>query len=125
MLLSLNNMDIKEIARLFSEGHFDLAAPFLTETVTWHIYEEKQALTGKKAVLDFAAQIAEYFRSVTTAFETSGCIAEGNTVAVYGKATFSRNGNTINSVNSCDVYEFDAAGNIVNIHSYCNSSRPA
>lgn len=118
-------MHQKEIARLFSGGQFDKTAEFLAETVTWHIYEEKQALTGKKAVLDFAAQIAEYFRSVTTAFETSGCITEGNTVAVYGKATFSRNGNTINSVNSCDVYEFDTAGNIVNIHSYCNSSRPA
>lgn len=118
-------MQQKEIARLFSEGQFDKTAEFLAETVTWHIYEEKQLLQGKKAVLDFAAQIAEYFQSVTTAFETSGCIAEGNTVAVYGKATFFRNGNTINSVNSCDVYEFDAAGNIVNIHSYCNSNRPA
>lgn len=118
-------MQQKEIALLFSEGQFDKTAEFLTETVTWYIYEEKQALTGKKAVLDFAAQIAEYFRSVTTAFETSGCIAEGNTVAVYGKARFLRNKKLINSVNSCDVYEFDAAGNIVNIHSYCNSSRPA
>jgi hypothetical protein len=118
-------MNTREIARLFSEGQFDKTTRFLAETVTWHIYEEKQVLTGKKAVLEFAGQIAEYFQSVTTAFETSGCIAEGNTVAIYGKARFLRNKKLINSVNSCDIYEFDSAGNIMNIHSYCNSNRPA
>lgn len=118
-------MQQKEIARLFSEGHFDKAAQFLSDTVTWHIYEEKQVLTGKNAVLEFAGQIAQYFRSVTTAFETSGCIAEANTVAVYGKARFLRDQKLINSVNSCDIYEFDSSGNILQIHSYCNSSRPS
>lgn len=118
-------MQQKEIARLFSEGHFDQVSQFLADTVTWHIYEEKQVLTGKKAVLEFARQIAQYFKSVTTDFETCGCIAEGNTVAVYGKARFSRNEKIINSVNSCDIYEFAPAGSILNIHSYCNSNRPA
>lgn len=118
-------MQQKEIALLFSEGQFDKTAQFLAETVTWHIYEEKQVLQGKEAVLDFAAQIAAYFRSVTTAFETSGCIADANTVAVYGKARFLRNKKLINSVNSCDIYEFDPTGKVLHIHSYCNSNRPA
>lgn len=118
-------MNTKQIALLFSEGQFDKITLFLADTATWYIYEEKQVLQGKEAILGFVSQIAQYFKSVTTAFETSGCISEKNTVAVYGKATFFRDEKVINTVNSCDVYEFDSTGNILSIHSYCNSNRPA
>ncbi|WP_143822171.1 nuclear transport factor 2-like protein [Mucilaginibacter pedocola] len=113
------------VAELFSGGKFSEVEHRLAENVEWNIYEEKMRLQGKADVVKFCGSIAEYFRSVTTKFETFGIVADTARVAIYGKAEFIREGVTVNTVNSCDVYEFDDKGNILKIHSYCNSDRPA
>lgn len=51
------------IARLFSAGKFDLAAPYLAETVAFHIYEDDKHLIGKMQVLEFCSGIADEIHS--------------------------------------------------------------
>ena len=111
----------KEVAQLFSGGKFDEVADYISETVEWNIYEEKMSITGKSEVLKFCSSVAEYFKSVTTKFEMFGIVADGDRVAIYGKAEFIRESKTVNIVHSCDVYEFDSNGKIQKIYSYCNS----
>jgi hypothetical protein len=112
------------VAQLFSGGRFDEAKDRVAEQVEWQIYEEKMQLRGKAEVMDFCRSVAEYFKSITTNFEAYGLVADDTKVAIYGKAEFIRGGQTINTVHSCDIYEFDVDGNISRIYSYCNS-RPA
>lgn len=45
-------------------------------------------------------------------------------IRIYGTAEFIRDGKTVNTVNSCDMYEFDADEKVIEVHSYCNSKRP-
>lgn len=117
-------MTQKQIARYFSIGQFNTVSDYLAGNIVWHIYEEKLYLQGKDAVVKFSSNIAQYFQSVTTQFETTAIIEEENKVAVYGQAVFSRGGKMVNTVNSCDIYSFDETGKIAIIHSYCNSNRP-
>lgn len=114
---------ILQIARLFSAGKFDLAAPHLSETVAFHIYEDDTHLTNKTQVLEFCSGIADYFASVQTNFQESGHLVSGDKVVIYGFGEFRRDGELINLVNSCDVYEFNAQGMVDQIHSYCNSKK--
>ena len=86
-------VNLLETARLFSGGKFDEAANRLSDEVEFNIYEDKKHLTGKIAVLEFCKGISEYFATIET------------------------------NLNSCDVYEFNASGLIVKIHSYCNSKQ--
>lgn len=117
-------MKKREIAESLSNGNFEKVADDLAENVEWNMYEESDFIKGKGAFIEFAEKIAGYFRSVETKFETTGTIEDENRVAVYGKAEFIRDGKTVNSVNSCDVYEFDGDGKVAKVHSYCNSERP-
>ena len=110
-----------EVVQLFSGGKFDEVEDHLSENVEWHIYEEKMTINGKSDVLKFCRSVAEYFRSITTKFETFGLVADADKVAIYGRAEFIRDAKTVNVVHSCDVYEFDAHGKILKIYSYCNS----
>lgn len=113
--------NILAIARLFSGGKFEEVADRLSEDVEFHIYEDHRHLIGKTDVLEFCKGIAAYFASIETDFRESGSlVAEGKAV-IYGYAEFKRDGELLNAVNSCDVYEFDADGKISRIHSYCNS----
>ena len=115
----------QELAILFSGGDFEEVTSLLAEDIVWNIYEDYETITGKEAALAFCRQIADYFASVTTRFELYGTLEEANKVAVYGKATFIREGKTVNIVHSCDLYEFSQDGLIAQVHSYCNSNRPA
>ncbi|WP_256007464.1 nuclear transport factor 2 family protein [Pedobacter deserti] len=114
-----------EVARLFSSGAFDQVAGRLAENVEFHIYEDDKHLLGKDDVMEFCHQIAAYFSSVDTDFREHGFLEAGNKVVVYGYATFKRDGRLVNSVNSCDVYEFNSDGFAEKIHSYCNSKPEA
>lgn len=117
-------MTRKEIAGLLSNGNYEKVADEIAEDVEWNMYEESDFIKGKAAFIEFAEKVGAYFCSVTTKFETSGIIEDENSIAIYGKAEFIRDGKTVNSVNSCDVYQFDTDGKVSKIHSYCNSKRP-
>jgi len=112
-----------EIARLFSLGKFDQVANYLSENITFHVYEEDMHLTGKQDVLKFCNEIATYFASVETNFTESGYLVSDNEVAIYGSAEFKRNGEVVSQVNSCDIYRFDTSEMITEIRSFCNSKR--
>jgi len=112
-----------QIARWFSSGKFDLAAPHLSENVVFHIYEDDRHLTGKAQVLEFCRGIADYFASVETNFQENGYLVSADKVVIYGFGEFRREGELISLVNSCDVYEFNAQGVVDQIHSYCNSNK--
>jgi len=116
-------VNLLETARLFSGGKFDEAANRLSDEVEFNIYEDKKHLTGKIAVLEFCKGISEYFATIETNFKENGHLASADKVVFYGYGEFKRNGELVNAVHSCDVYEFDARGLIVKIHSYCNSKQ--
>ncbi len=120
----MSNKTAREIATLFSSGKFSEIESFLTEDVEWNIYEEKEIISGKKSVLAFMRKVGEYFKTITTKFETFGILEDGNKIAIYGRAEFIRGSKTVNIVYSCDIYIFNEQGNIQKIHSYCNSNRP-
>ncbi|GGH20890.1 nuclear transport factor 2 family protein [Mucilaginibacter phyllosphaerae] len=110
-----------QVVQLFSGGKFDEVEDYLAENVEWIIYEENMTINGKTEVLKFCRSVAEYFKTLATKFETFGLVADGDKVAIYGRAEFIREEKTVNVVHSCDVYEFDADGKIFKIYSYCNS----
>ncbi len=112
-----------EVATMFSGGKFAEVEQFISDDILWNIYEQKMFIRGRSAVLKFCSSVAEYFSSVTTHFQAQGSISISDKVAIYGRAEFIRDQKIVNIVNSCDVYEFDAIGNIVTINSYCNSDR--
>lgn len=113
-----------EVAKLFSGGDFEKVESNLSENIEWNIYEDFQKLEGKKSVIEFSKNVAQYFQSVTTKFEVFGIIEEDDKIAIYGQAEFIREGKTVNKVNSCDLYEFDQNEKIIKVHSYCNSNKP-
>lgn len=119
----MNNKSPREIAQLFSEGKFSEVEGYLSADMVWNVYEEKKVISGRKAVIEFTTKVGEYFKSITTKFETFGVLEDGDKVAIYGRAEFIRGSKTVNIVYSCDVYKFDGRGFIQKIHSYCNSNR--
>jgi hypothetical protein len=119
----MHHKEPKEIAQLFSEGKFAEVENYLSGDIVWNIYEEKKVISGKTPVMEFTKKVGDYFRSITTKFETFGILQDGDKVAIYGRAEFIRGSKTINTVYSCDIYKFDGRGYIQKIHSYCNSNR--
>jgi hypothetical protein len=120
----MNGSTYKEIATLFSTGKFAEVESHLSDDIVWNIYEEKKVLSGKRSVSEFMKKTEDYFKSVTTKFETFGILEDGDKVAIYGIAEFIRGSKTVNTVYSCDVYIFNPFGKIKKIHSYCNSNKP-
>lgn len=118
------SLNPREIAELFSSGKFNEVENYLSEEIVWNIYEEKKVLSGKKPVIEFMKKTSDYFRSITTKFETFGILEDGDKVAIYGSAEFIRGSKTINTIYSCDIYIFSAFGQIKKVHSYCNSNKP-
>jgi len=117
-------MNAREIAEFFSSGRFEEVEKYLSEDIVWNIYEEKKVLTGKRSVTEFIKKTGEYFKSVTTKFETFGILEDNDKIAIYGRAEFIRGSKTVNTVYSCDIYIFNPFGQIKKVHSYCNSTRP-
>lgn len=93
-----------QIAEAFSHGHFELTYSFLSNQVQWHIIGNV-LLDGKEAVINNCQQVAGYFQSVTTNFETIHVIAANNKVAINGTAEFIREGKRVSFVEACDVYD--------------------
>ena len=120
----MNGLNAREIAEHFSSGKFTEIEKYLSDDIVWNIYEEKKVLTGKKPIIEFMKKTGEYFKSLTTKFETFGVLEDNEKVAIYGRAEFIRGSKTVNTVYSCDVYIFNPFGQIKKVHSYCNSSKP-
>ena len=108
----------KEIAALFSQGKFEHTYPYLSEDILWNVIGEK-AFKGKATVIANCEQTAAYFNSVQTIFSTEDIIVSDNKVIVRGTGEFIRNGERVNLIMACDVYEFNDKNELVTILSYC------
>ena len=117
-------MTKREIAESLSGADFEKVGDKLSENIEWNIYEESMFIKGRQAVIEFSDKVKEYFQTITTDFKTTGVIEDENKIVIYGQAEFIRDGEIINNVNSCDVYEFDADEKVSKVHSYCNSKKP-
>jgi ketosteroid isomerase-like protein len=111
-------MTIKSIARAFSNGEFETVFDYIAEDAVWEVVEENM-FHGKSAIIDNCKQVAAYFQTVTTHFETLNVIAEGNRVAVNGTAEFIKEGKRVSFVKASDLYEFNDQQHIQKITSYC------
>ncbi len=108
----------KEIAELFSNGKFDKTMDYLSDEIVWNIVGEN-IFDGKKAVMENCEQTAEYFTFVETDFKTNDILISENKVIIIGTAEFKRDGQRINFVSACDIYEFNEKDEIEKISSYC------
>ncbi|HMO60788.1 MAG TPA: nuclear transport factor 2 family protein [Ferruginibacter sp.] len=115
-------MDKTGIAKAFSNGDFETAYPYFSEGIVWEV-AGTETFTGKAAVIQQCEQVAQYFKSVETVFETCHTITEADTVAITGTAQFLRDGIEIAFVSACDVYFFNPSGFIEKIISYCISKK--
>ena len=111
-------MTDKEKARAFSNGEFETVLNFIAEDAVWTIMEEN-TFSGKKAIGQNCEQVASYFKTVTTKFETLNIIGEDKKVAVNGTAEFFKNGKSVSFISACDLYEFNEKNEIQTITSYC------
>lgn len=111
-------MKKKEIATAFSHGVFEKTFEHLADDVTWEVVGEKH-FSGKEAIVKQCKEVAQYFESVTTRFETLRVIEDDDSVVVTGTGEFLRDGARISFVQACDVYVFDKDRKLQSIASYC------
>src|SRR5690606_35289888 len=110
-------MTHSKAAVAFSNGEFKKIYPYLAESSEWIIVDESH-FKGKQSIVQNCKQVAAYFNSVETVFETINVIADENRVAVNGTAEFIRNQQRLSLVSACDVYEFNENNEIQAITSY-------
>ncbi|MEM1328696.1 MAG: hypothetical protein AAGI23_22260 [Bacteroidota bacterium] len=114
----MTNYSKKEIAVLFSDGHFELAFPHLSEDIIWEIIGD-HLLHGKSAVVTHCKKITEYFESVQTDFKTVDIIETERKIVIRGTGEFISDGKSVNLIAACDIYEFNSHSKLVKISSYC------
>jgi hypothetical protein len=112
----------KQNAIDFSNGEFTEVFPHLADSVVWNLFDQGK-IEGKESVIDECKRIAAYFETVDTDFQITFIIQENNKIAINGVGIFSRNGNLLSDVNSCDIYEFDENNLIISISSYCITTK--
>ena len=108
----------KEIAEAFSNGNFLITFPYLSDEIIWNVIGEK-VFEGKSEVVHNCKQTSEYFKSVQTNFTTEEIIETNSRVIIQGTGEFLRNGERVSFITACDVYEFNANGELAKISSYC------
>lgn len=113
----------REIASLFSAGKFSETYPYLSDDIKWTIAGERE-LTGKRVVIEYCNQVASYFSSITTRFQTNHIIEDENSIAIDGNAVFINKNQQETHVSSCDVYRFEN-GRLISINSYCITTNKA
>ncbi len=111
-----------EIAKAFSNGEFEKTYKFISDHAVWTIVEE-DIFTGKQAIIDNCELVGNYFKSITTNFNTLNIITDDLKVVINGTAEFLRDNKRISFVSACDVYEFNGNNQIQNITSYCIQSK--
>jgi len=113
----MNRTNLQNVTN-FSNGIFDVVFSYLHTNVVWNLFNQG-CITGKDNVVDECKRIATYFETVDTDFQTTHTIQENNKIVISGVGIFSRNGNLLSEVNSCDIYVFDENNQIISISSYC------
>lgn len=111
-------MTVTEIAKQFSNGSFEKVYDFLAADAVWIVVEE-DTFIGKTAIIENCGQVAKYFKTVTTNFETLHIITDGQKVVINGTAEFLKGNKRLSFVSSCDLYEFNDKNQIQKITSYC------
>ncbi len=111
----MNNKD-KSLA--FSNGKFEKIYGFIADNAVWTVVEE-DTFTGKQAIIDNCEKVANYFKSVTTKFETLNVIEENKRVVINGTAEFLKDNERVSFVSASDLYEFNEEDQIQKITSYC------
>lgn len=111
-----------EIAKAFSIGAFEKTYPFISDDAAWTVIEENSFI-GKQAIINNCEQVANYFKSVQTDFNTLQVISEGNKIVISGTAEFRKDNKRVAFVSACDLYEFNDKNEIQNITSYCIQSK--
>jgi len=61
----------------------------------------------QKAIIDNCEKVANYFKSVTTKFETLNVIEENKKVVINGTAEFLKDNERVSFVSASDLYEFN------------------
>ncbi|MEO9257866.1 MAG: nuclear transport factor 2 family protein [Crocinitomicaceae bacterium] len=107
---------VKSLA--FSNGQFEKIYDFIADNAVWTVIEEN-TFTGKKAIVANCEQVGNYFKSVTTKFETLNVVEDKNKVVVNGTAEFLKNKKRVSFISACDLYEFNHNDQIQKITSYC------
>lgn len=118
-MISENNTDKqKQIAKAFSNGNFEIAFPYLSETIEWNKIGE-ETLVGKDNVIDNCKEVLKYFETMTTKFNTLNIVAENNLVVVNGTGEFLSDGKRLSFASASDVYTFNDNNELQRIDSYC------
>ena len=95
----------------------------MADDINWDIVGEN-SFTGKEAVVGNCQQVAAYFQTVTTHFQTNHTIVDNNQVAINGTAEFIKDGKRVAYVWACDVYQFNDQHQLEQITSYCIQAKP-
>lgn len=111
-------MTKEAIAKAFSTGEFEKTYDFIADDAVWVVVEEN-TFEGKQAIIENCEKVGAYFKTVDTDFKTFNVIHSGNKVVVNGTAEFLRDNNRISFVSACDIYAFNAEGQVQQITSYC------
>ena len=111
-------MTNKDKSIAFSNGEFEKIFGFIADDAIWTVVEEN-AFNGKQEIIDNCKQVGNYFKSVTTNFETINVIEENKKVVVNGTAEFLKDNKRVSFVSGCDLYEFNDKDQIKKITSYC------
>lgn len=107
-----------EITKSFSKGELEKVYNNNTENAIWTVIEENK-FVDKQAIIANFEQVANYFKSVTSNFETLNIISEANKVVTKGTAEFLRDNERMSFVSVCDFYEFTIDNQIQKVTSYC------
>ena len=111
-------MTITAIAKAFSNGEFEKIYPFIADNAIWVVVGEGTFI-GKDAIRKNCEQVSNYFKSVTTNFNTINVVTQDNNVVINGTAEFLKDNTRVSFVNACDVYEFNEHAHIQRITAYC------
>jgi len=111
-----------KIAEAFSIGNFEKTYEFISDEAEWIVVEEEK-FVGKNAIIEKCEQVGNYFKSITTNFNTLNIVEEGNKVVINGTAEFLKGNKRLSFVSACDLYEFNEYNQIQSITSYCIQSK--
>lgn len=115
-------MKNKDKSLAFSIGEFEKIYDFIVDDAVWIVLEENM-FTGKQEIIENCKQVSNYFKTITTKFETINVIEENKKIVVNGTAEFLKDNIRVSFVSACDLYEFNDNDNIQKITSYCIQSK--
>ena len=106
----------EEIARSFSDHHFEAAAPHLADGLVWTIVGAAP-IVGKDAVIAACQESAAYLADVRTEFRRFRSVVGDQSVVIDSLADYTDSAGELTTVASCDIYDF-TDGTVTAILSY-------